>query len=154
MLGGNVYDRGLPSKKDKNREAAEHNLQVQLDAVKNLDGTAIFIPGNQDWWGDGLKDLKRQEDFIEKALDNNDAFQPEKGCPIEKIEVSEDIVMLVIDTQWYLSNWDKHPTMNDECDIKTRTGFFLEIEDELKKNNEKTIIIAMHHPMFTNGEHG
>ena len=154
FLGGNVYDRGLPSKKDKNREAAEHNLQVQLDAVKNLDGTAIFIPGNQDWWGDGLKDLKRQEDFIEKALDNNDAFQPEKGCPLEKIDVTEDIVMLVIDTQWYLSNWDKHPTMNDECDIKTRTGFFLEIEGELKKNNEKTIIIAMHHPMFTNGEHG
>ena len=154
FLGGNVYDRGLPSKKDKNREAAEHKLQVQLDAIKNLDGTAIFIPGNQDWWGDGLKGLKRQEEYIEKALDNSDAFQPEKGCPIEKIDVSEDIVMLVIDTQWYLSNWDKHPTMNDECEIKTRTGFFLEIEGELKKNNEKTIIIAMHHPMFTNGEHG
>lgn len=154
FLGDNIYEKGLPKKGAQDRKEAEHKIQAQLDAVKGLDGKVVFLPGNHDWYGDGLKGVKRQEEYIEKALNDSNAFQPENGCPIKKLDVSEDIVMLVLDTQWYLSNWDKHPTMNDACEIKTRTDFFLEIEGVLKKNNEKTIIIAMHHPMFTNGTHG
>lgn len=154
FLGDNIYEKGLPSKKSSERSDAEHKLQAQLTAVNDFKGEVIFIPGNHDWYDSGLKGLKRQEEFIEKALDNKNAFQPENGCPIEKIDVTDDIVLLVLDTQWYLSNWDKHPTINDKCSIKTRNEFFLEIEGEFKKNNEKTILIAMHHPMFTNGVHG
>ncbi|MFT5751422.1 MAG: hypothetical protein ACI828_002560 [Flavobacteriales bacterium] len=154
FLGDNIYEKGLPKKGNKDREDAEHKLQAQLDAVKDFKGNVVFLPGNHDWYSGGLQGVKRQEEYIEKALKDKNAFQPENGCPIEKIDISEDIIMLVIDTQWYLSNWDKHPTMNDECEIKTREDFFLEIEGELKKNNEKTIIMAMHHPMFTNGTHG
>jgi hypothetical protein len=154
FLGDNIYEKGLPDKKSPKRADAEYKLNTQLKVVKDFDGKVLFIPGNHDWYDSGLKGVKRQEEYIEKALDDNDAFQPENGCPIEKIDVTEHITLLVIDTQWYLSNWDKHPTINDECDIKTRSDFFLEIEGELKKNNEKTIIIAMHHPMFTNGVHG
>jgi hypothetical protein len=154
FLGDNIYEKGLPKKGADDRKDAEHKIQAQLDVVKDFDGKVVFLPGNHDWYGDGLKGVKRQEEFIEKALGDSNAFQPENGCPIEKVAISDDIVMLVLDTQWYLANWDKHPTMNDACEIKTRTDFFLEIEGEHKKNNEKTIIIAMHHPMFTNGTHG
>lgn len=154
FLGDNVYDKGLVAKDNPDRAQAEYKLDAQLQAVQNFKGNTLFIPGNHDWYDAGLKSVKRQEEYIEKALDDKNAFQPENGCPIEKIDVSEEIVLLVLDTQWYLSNWDKHPTINDECDIKTRDDFFLEIEGQLKKNNEKTIVIAMHHPMFTNGVHG
>ncbi|MBE15032.1 MAG: phosphoesterase [Cytophagaceae bacterium] len=154
FLGNNSYRKGLPSKKSKHRDAAIARLKAQVKVIEDFKGTTFFMPGNRDWYSDGLKGLERQEDFIEDALDNNDAFQPEKGCPIEEIDVSEDIVLFMLDTQWYLANWDNHPTINDKCDIKTRKAFFLEIENELKKNNEKTIIMAMHHPMFTNGSHG
>ncbi len=154
FLGDNIYEAGLPKKEAKTRKDAEHKLQAQVDAVSSFKGDVVFIPGNHDWYSEGLTGLKRQEEFIEKALDDKDAFQPENGCPIESISVSDDIELIIIDTQWYLENWDKNPTMNDECEIKTRAGFFLEIESEFKKNNGKTILVAMHHPMFTNGIHG
>ncbi len=153
-LGDNIYPAGLPKKGEDGRENAEKMLKKQLEAISEFKGKKLFIPGNHDWYSDGLKGLKRQEEYIEEALGDSDAFQPEKGCPIEKIEISDNIELLVLDSQWYISDWDKHPTINDECDIKSREAFFLEIEGELKKNNEKTILITMHHPAFTYGLHG
>ncbi len=154
FLGDNIYEKGLPPEGHKDRILAEHRLNVQLDAIKDFEGKVLFIPGNHDWYFDGLPGLKRQEEFIEDKLNDEDAFQPEKGCPIESIDISDSLELLIIDTQWYLVNWDDHPTINDLCDIKTREDFFLEIESVLKKNNEKTIVVAMHHPAFTNGTHG
>jgi hypothetical protein len=154
-LGDNIYPRGLPKKDEKSRKEAEVRMDAQLRSAKKFKGTTVFIPGNHDWYAkDGLKGLKRQEEYVEEGLDDNEAFQPENGCPIEEIDISENIVLLILDTQWFISDWDKHPTINDECDIKSRSDFFLEIEGELKKNNEKTILIAMHHPAFTYGLHG
>jgi len=154
FLGDNIYEQGLPEKGSPDRSLAEHRINNQINAVQEFNGNVVFIPGNHDWYSDGVKGLKREQDFITKALGDKDAFQPSNGCPIEKISVSDNIVLLVLDTQWYISNWDKHPTINDECEIKSRNDFFLEIEGELKKNNEKTVLIAMHHPAFTHGPHG
>lgn len=154
FLGDNVYDKGLPDKTSLEREDAEHKMDAQLGAVKDFKGDVFFIPGNHDWYDSGLKSVKRQENYIERALNDKNVFQPENGCPIKKVNISDDIVMLLLDTQWYLADWDKHPTINDDCDIKTRDEFFSVIGGEFKKNNEKTIIVAMHHPMFTNGIHG
>ena len=153
FLGDNIYERGLPPKDDPSRQLAEHRINMQLEAVSSFNGEVLFIPGNHDW-RNGLKGLKRQEKFIQNALNSKDVFQPKNGCPYKKIAVTPNIEILVIDTEWYITNWDNHPTVNDDCDIKTRDDFFIEIEDELKKNNEKTIILTMHHPGYTYGTHG
>lgn len=68
--------------------------------------------------------------------------------------MNDDVVIIAIDTEWYLTNWDKHPTMNDKCEIKDREKFFEELEGLIKKNADKTTILAMHHPMFSYGPHG
>ncbi|MDY7394957.1 metallophosphoesterase [Aureibaculum sp. 2210JD6-5] len=153
FLGDNIYPAGLPKKEDKKRSIAENNLNAQIKSIEGFEGEVIFIPGNHDWYADGVKGLKREEKFIEDAL-GKDTFLPENGCPLESIDVSDEIQLIIIDTQWYLENWNKHPTINDECEIKTRDRFFIEIEGELKKAQNKTIVFAMHHPMFTNGIHG
>ncbi|MDY2587345.1 metallophosphoesterase [Winogradskyella aquimaris] len=152
-LGDNIYPAGLPTKDHKNRDDAENALRAQIGAVKNFKGKTIFIPGNHDWYADGLKGVKRQEKFIEDALGKN-TFQPENGCPLESIDVSETVQLIIIDTQWYLEDWNDNPGINDDCEIKTRERFFLEVEGELKKAQNKTIVFAMHHPMYTNGVHG
>jgi len=154
FLGDNIYDKGLPSKKEESYNLSKHRLDIQLKAVKDFDGKTIFIPGNHDWYSDGLKGLKRQEDYIEKKLKDKNAFQPENGCPIKKITISDDILLVILDTQWYLENWDKHPTINDECEIKTRHDFLVEVKSLFAKSNEKTLLVAMHHPTYTNGYHG
>ena len=68
--------------------------------------------------------------------------------------MSKDIALIIIDSQWYLENWDDNPTMNNRCEIKTRENFFLEFESLIKKNRGKTTLVALHHPLLTDGAHG
>ena len=35
--------------------------------VKDFKGNTIFIPGNHDWYSNGLKGLKRQEKYVTKT---------------------------------------------------------------------------------------
>ena len=152
FLGDNVYETGIPKKNSKNYPLAKRRIDAQTDVAKSFKGNSIFIPGNHDWYN-GLDGLKREEKLVEKALGKN-SFLPQNGCPLEKVEISKDIVLIIVDTHWYLTNWNNHPTINDNCKIKTRTKFLDEFEGLIKKARGKTTIIALHHPMFTNGSHG
>lgn len=156
FLGDNIYPAGFPDKDDDptGHDLAKNHLDAQLKTVEDFKGRTVFIPGNHDWYSKGLEGLERQEKYIQKALDSKEVFLPDNGCPLEKFEIGEDIIVIAIDTEWYLTNWDRHTTMNDECEIKDRTRFFEELESLIKKNMDKTTIIAMHHPMFTYGSHG
>jgi len=152
FLGDNIYEKGLPEKGDENYDLASYRLRVQTEATKNFKGQALFIPGNHDWYH-GLDGLKRQEKFVEKKLGKN-TFLPENGCPIEKVHVSDDIELIIIDSQWYITNWNKHPKINDDCEFKTRNDFLDEFSSLIKKARGKTTIVALHHPLYTNGSHG
>ncbi|WP_438424024.1 metallophosphoesterase [Aquimarina macrocephali] len=154
FLGDNIYQKGMPKKGSPERALGEHRIDAQIEVTKGFDGDVVFIPGNHDWYTDGVEGLHRQERYVAKKMKSKKAFLPSKGCPIESVEISDKVHLLILDTQWYLANWDKNPTINDNCEIKTREKFFLEVEGELKKHSKKTILIAMHHPMFTNGIHG
>jgi hypothetical protein len=153
FLGDNIYPKGLPKKGAEGREFAEHQLDVQTDIVKDFAGNAIFIPGNHDWYSEGPKGLKRQEEYIENKLGKN-TFMPEDGCPIRSVEINDNIELIIVDTEWYLTKWDKFPTLNDDCEIRTRGRFFIEYESLIKKARGKTTVVALHHPLFTNGPHG
>lgn len=147
FLGDNIYEKGLDGS-----DEAKKNLDIQIDLGKTFDGRTIFIPGNHDWYS-GLDALKKQEKRVERALGKN-TFLPENGCPIERVKISDDIHLILVDTHWYLTNWDKHPKINDNCEIRTRTKFLDEFESLIKKAQGKTTIVALHHPMFTMGPHG
>jgi len=155
FLGDNIYPTGLPKKKNSFRSEAEDYLDAQLSVAKNFKGQVLYIPGNHDYYKGGLDNLEREKKYVEKVLDDKDVWNPKPGCPLETIDVNDDLTIILVDSQWYLAKWNDHPTINDDCEeIKTREQFFIEIEGELKKNAEKTIVFALHHPMFTNGVHG
>jgi hypothetical protein len=156
FLGDNIYPAGLPDKRDSTVAyvAAKNHLNAQLRTLDNFKGKTLFIPGNHDWYTEGLIGLKREERYVEEWMDDKGAFQPDNGCPLEEIEIGNDVLVVAIDTEWYLTNWDKHPGINDECDIKSRDKFLEELEGIIKKNRDKTTILAMHHPMFSYGSHG
>ncbi len=153
FLGDNIYPKGLPKKEEEGREMAEHQLDVQISAVKEFPGRSIFIPGNHDWYSQGPEGLKRQEKYIEDRLGKN-TFLPENGCPIRKVKINDEVELIVVDTEWYITKWDKHPTLNDDCEIRSRNRFFIEYESLIKKARGKTTVVALHHPLFTNGPHG
>ena len=155
FLGDNIYPQGLVAEDHPDREITEYRLDAQIDAVENYDGEIFFKPGNHDWYNEGVIGLKRQQDYLEDQLGRDDIWHPRAGCGFESIEISENIQMLVVDSEWFLVEWDEHPLINDNCpEIKTREALFLEVETELKKNQNKTVIFAIHHPLYTNGLHG
>ena len=156
FLGDNIYPAGLPDPKDSTAAylKAKNDLDAQVKTLENFKGKSIFIPGNHDWYTEGVVGLEREQKYIQKQLDDKDAYQPQDGCSIETIEVNDGLTIIVVDTEWYVTNWNKRPDINDKCDIKSRDQFLLELEDKIKDNREKTTIIAMHHPMFSYGPHG
>lgn len=153
FLGNSFYPKGMPPNDQAAQKQAEAAMQHQLDALKGFNGQLVVVPGNRDWKG-GVDGLELEEDFLKARFDGADILQPNNGCPLESIDINDKVHLLVVDTQWFLEDWDQYPKMNDKCDIKTRDKFFIEIESELKKNATKTIVFAMYHPLITYGEHG
>lgn len=152
ILGDNVDSENFNSKdKDKSDQKA---FEERLELIKEIDGTIYVLPGNEDWNDEGLKGLKAIEKLVEKKLDNDEAFQPENGCPIEDIDISDTMHLFIVDSQWYIEDWDKNPNFNDECEINTREKFLLELTDEMRKQRHKTVVVAMHHPLYSNGVYG
>jgi len=136
-LGDNLYPVGMPPK----GEEADRVLAEQ--------------------WG--LKGLKREENFIEEYLnrgiededDWGNYFMPDGGCPgPEVLELNENLVMIIIDSQWWLADWDREPKINDGCEVKNRKQLQFFVENAMRKHRRKNVVIAMHHPLFTNGPHG
>lgn len=155
FLGDNIYPDGMPPEGDPEREKAEYMLDAQLDAIEEYDGNVLAIPGNHDWYNKGIPGLDRQEEYLKEKFENNLIWSPDTGCGLDIIEVSDDIQLIVIDSQWYLEDWDRHPKINNGCGpIKTREAMLLEVETELKKSQNKTVLITLHHPVLSNGIHG
>ena len=153
FLGDNVYPKGISPKKGKKQKDGISKLNAQLDILKNYKGKTLFIPGNHDWYY-GLDGLKKQEKLVEDALGKN-TFLPENGCPLEVVHLNKEVDVIVVDSQWYITDWDQHPEMNDKCDeIKTREKFFVELEGLINKSQQKITLIAIHHPMISKGTHG
>ena len=136
------------------RNTAKELLNEQIDAAQDFEGKVVFLPGELDWDDQGMSALEAQEEYLEETLDN-DVFMPRAGCPLQFVDISDDVHLIIMDSQWFLNNWDDHPTINDDCpEIKTREAMFVEIETELKKNQNKTTVFALHHPLYSNGVHG
>lgn len=156
ILGDNIYQNGMPPKDHRTRGEAEKRAIAQLDIFQKFDGDVTFIPGNHDW-RHKIPGLIEQKEFMEKYTDNDSKFhwKPDIGCGLQGEDLSDDLYLLTIDSEWFLQNWDKNPDINRNCPrIKTRNQFIEEFETELKKNQNKTVLVAMHHPIHSSGIHG
>ena len=158
FLGDNIYPIGLPGKDHPLRKQSEVRINAQLDILKNYQGNIVFIPGNHDWKQGkkkGWKQIKRQEHYIEKYLNRGNTFRPDGGCPgPEVIEINDNLVLIAIDTQWWLHGHKKPKGEYDDCDVYDKHDFIILLQETLKDHKKKQIIIAAHHPLFSNGTHG
>jgi hypothetical protein len=142
----------MPKEGKKGRGEAEASLNSQIALAGLFSGKTYFIPGNHDWYH-GLDGLKEQEKLVTAALGKK-AFQPGKGCAVNSVEVTDSITVITADSQWYFANWDNYPTINDDCDIKTREAFFLELESLLNKTKTKRYSLPYTTPLMSGGAHG
>ncbi|MCB9082011.1 MAG: hypothetical protein H6555_09905 [Lewinellaceae bacterium] len=155
FLGGQL-SQGLSSRSDSSRFAAgKQQLDYIRQALTGFGGKVFFMAGDTDWQHYGLSGVSRQWDYLQEALGKKATWLPRPGCgdPAE-VTLAEDLVLVLIDSQWWLSDWDQDPQINQGCELQGRNFFFRYIEDAIKGNRGKEVIVAVHHPPFTNGIHG
>ncbi len=170
FLGDNIYPQGLEtlSKSEKKRRLSEKRLLSQIEPLKNYKGQVYFVPGNHDWkqgkW-QGLNYVKEEARYVEEYFKNSEVgnrsehtFIPQNGLPgPHSVMLNNKIRLIAMDTQWWLQSQFFHKTPKPDGLNRKQTSeqFFLDLDSLLKVaagSNEK-VIIAAHHPMFTNGHH-
>ncbi len=154
FLGDNVYPSGIPDSSSFYYETAVSRLKGQLKPLEGYEGEVVFLPGNHDW-RNGRLSLKRQDDIVEETLGEKKLFLPDWGCggPEDK-DLTDEIVLLAIDSQWWMEDWDGRENFNKGCAVSSRSAFIVSLKDELGGLKDKTVILAMHHPMRSVGPHG
>jgi hypothetical protein len=157
FLGDNLYRHGLPYEQD----AGYMDVRAVLDSQANIASfgprMVYFIPGNHDWMNSnpgGWDAVLRQQRYLESLNRKNVKFLPQDGCPgpIE-IQLGNDIVLVIMDTQWWLHPQAK-PGIESDCENKTTDEVLGELKDIVGRNFKKLLIFAGHHPFKSNGIHG
>lgn len=144
LLTGNYT--GNPKDREINKTFLKTNL---LSPLEEFNGQIILVPGVREWKKGNQQLLDDLENFLQESGKKLYVW-PDDGCPLESEEINDHVVLITVDSQWYLENWDDYPNMNSDCEIKTREQFFVEFKDELKDNHGKTKIVAIHHPVISN----
>jgi DNA repair exonuclease SbcCD nuclease subunit len=158
FLGDNIYPRGMPEENDSTRHRAEDRAKAQLDMLKTYPGKFYFISGNHDWnkgKSGGWEAVLRQEKFMESYLDRGNFFLPDHGCPgPEEISLTDDITLIIINTQWFVHEGERPIGLAHGCKANDKAHFYELLRNMLKANAHKKILIAGHHPMYSNALHG
>jgi len=142
------------SAEENNWEKDKVSIDQQISLTQKFKGNTIFIPGNNEWNSYSTKKIER----VEKYLDNMDRddlkFYPKNVCPVEHIAINDTLDLIVIDSKWFVSNWSRVKDINKQCtEIVTRRRFAEELEGYINDGQDKNIVIAMHHPIFSNGKY-
>lgn len=158
FLGDNIYPKGMPSAEEHGRKEAEDIMSAQLSMLGDFKGNVYFVPGNHDWQKhkhDGWQRIRNQQQWVDSLRNERISFFPKDGCPGPvEITIAEDVVLVVIDSHWFLHPWDKPEGDDSPCDAKSAEDVAIELEDILERNRGKRVIVAAHHPIFTYGQHG
>jgi len=134
---------------------SDQQIAGQSSALKDYKGKAWFLPGDYEWKYKDNNKMAAIQTELSVSSGNRKIYRPENGCPLSSVSVNENLQVIFIDSEWYLSDWDEIKGINQQCpDIKTRRRFIDELENIIKDNAFKNIIIAIHHPIFSNGKHG
>ncbi|KQC32833.1 metallophosphatase [Nonlabens sp. YIK11] len=151
-LGNTTRKDGYPKDKTKRKQEEEYLTNNVLNPMADFNGQVIYIPGKNEWNKGGHNNIDDLESFLQ---DNSKGkFWPNDGCPIERETLSDEVELVMVDSQWYLEDWDDYPYINNDCEIKTREQFFVQFKDELKDEQNKTVIVAIHHPILSANRRG
>lgn len=159
FLGDNIYPIGLQDStiSPAGYEESSQRLRKQLLIGEYPNIQQVFVPGNHDWngWSKGGKAaVLRSESFIRQNRSTSRQLPPE-GCSGPKVmHLSNDLVLVFIDSQWYLHPWKKEPTIHQNCAIKERDEFSKALKDTVMTYIDRTVLICMHHPIYSRGSHG
>ena len=158
VLGDNLYNTGLAAEDAPGRAQDERRLDGQLYVATHYKGRVFFIPGNHDWDNsgkEGLAKIRRQEQYVEQKLNRGNTFVPDNGCPSPYVqELSDEVVFIGLDTQWWLHKEEKPYGPASGCGASTEEEVLSQLEQALEQHRGKHIVVSAHHPLMSNSGHG
>lgn len=156
-LGDNIYPQGMPAEGSKSYNISKTIIDYQVSVVKDKNSKAYFVPGNHDWRRGkegGLQQLLNAQQYIESLQLPNVQQLPTNGCPGPvEVKIADNIILVCMDSEWWLEQNQK-PGIESDCDFKNEDEVISALKDIINSNPDKMIILAMHHPFHTHGEHG
>lgn len=156
-LGDNIYPHGMGLPGSREEEETKQILQSQYKPLREKGAPVYFIPGNHDWdrmGPQGLAKIKRQWSYLNEQNDSLLKLVPGNGCPDPVvINVSDSMVIIALDSEWWLYQFDKSNTEAD-CNCNTPTDIVNSLQELFYRNRYKVILLATHHPFQSYGTHG
>ncbi|HEX7239870.1 MAG TPA: metallophosphoesterase [Longimicrobiaceae bacterium] len=157
-LGDNIYPRGLYDSTAAERREGERILDAQIAAVREGGARGVLVPGNHDWAAggpEGLSTMRRQEVYVNARGGNSVRVLPSNGCPgPEVLDFGEDLRLVVLDTQWWLHEFERPRGPSSPCGPKTEGQVVDSIRSALRGAGERATVVVGHHPLVSGGEHG
>lgn len=155
FLGNNIYPNGMPLKSGKRADEQINILESQFKPFQERGTPVTFIPGHRDWNSNrakGFLRIKKQSQYLNNQTDSLVRMKPANGCPDpEVIPLDEDLILIALDTEWWLHDFKKTDE-NAKCS-KSKTKVQNKLRKILYDNLDKTILLATHHPSKTNGKY-
>ena len=165
FLGDNIYNQGMPPEGAYDRKIAEGRLNTQLNILKGYRGEKYMTPGNHDWiqgYPGGLAQVNREQSYSEHYLKQDssefsytgDFLVPRDGCPGPyEIRLRGNLVMIALNSQWFITDPANRP-FGDVCGADNAEQVYAQLEEIIRNNQDKHILIVTHHPLFSDGIHG
>lgn len=118
----------------------------------------IILPGDRDWDNSGergLKSVKNLKKIVNAMNFPRVEWAISKGCPGPRsIELSDALMLIGIDTQWWNHPHDKPRPADGDCKIITETDFISELDEAIEDAEGKNILLAGHFPLISVGKYG
>lgn len=174
FLGDNCYPQGVNAEElhfvdFPYAHPAAANLVSQLTILKKYFGNVFMVPGNHDWKAQkkrkAIESIKNEEIIVSKYISDSTKVknirnhQPvyiwggEGNQDLEgTYDLTSNLSLIMFDSQYY---FQKIRGINKN-EKKIKIDRLIQHLDSLisqKEKEGKKIIIASHHPLFTNGSH-
>lgn len=158
LLGDNIYPTGLPPETHWRFPAAEQKLVTQVELFRQHAGRVIYLSGNHDWnkaRPNGYSYMLRQQHYVQRFLNKKNCYLPLDGCPGPvALSLAPGLRLIVINTQWWVQRGTRPIGKAYGCGVETIEEFFDKLRALLDAHQEEQIIIAAHHPLYSNAIHG
>ncbi|MDH3650364.1 MAG: metallophosphoesterase, partial [Saprospiraceae bacterium] len=153
LLTGDLIDNR------RNFNTAAERLDTLIQKVlADPRGNIVMIPGDRDWQESqrqGLEKVRVLENYLAQKSYDRLYFPLRGGCPGPVfLPLRNDLNLLLLNTQWWNHRYRKPTPESADCDIADEESIREEIEEFIEENATGNLIIAGHHPLYSNGEYG
>ncbi|MGK0316684.1 MAG: hypothetical protein ACI86M_002919 [Saprospiraceae bacterium] len=155
FLGNTLGKNGVPDQEDPGFLQTNKDIEHCIRELKNNTDKVYFIPGNNEWSNGHSYDLhgiQNSENFIEEKVGGKNILVPSQGCGQPKVvSLTDDLILVLIDSQWLLQGDNTSERKRSSCEIDNELEFVTALKNVFARNKNKNIVIASHHPVYSNG---